>query len=70
MLCLYCNLGRTKDNHLTNVDQTDFQQFRLRILTYFVILCNPDLLFDWFGLDQASKSVVNSASAKELNAIK
>ena len=25
-----------------------------------------DLLYDWFGLDQTSKSVVNSTNAKQL----
>ena len=29
-----------------------------------------NLLFDWFGFDQASKSVSNSTKAKQLNANK
>ena len=29
--------------------------------------CMSDLMFDWFGLDQTSKTVVNSAEAKQLN---
>ena len=29
--------------------------------------CMADLLFDWFGFDQTSKTVVHSTFAKQLN---
>ena len=29
--------------------------------------CTADLLFDWFGFDHASKTVVHSTQAKQLN---
>ena len=32
--------------------------------------CPADLLFDWFGFDQTSKTVVNATVAKQLNPIK
>ena len=29
--------------------------------------CMADLLFEWFGFDQTSKTVVHAAKAKQLN---